>query len=96
MSETAADEFVIEGGHVLTPDFEAREADVLIDRDAGEVLAVDDDLAAAETLDATGSLVMPGLVNAHTHVAMTLLRGYADDKPLDSWLQETSGRSKPS
>ena len=88
MSETAADEFVIEGGHVLTPEFEAREADVLIDRDAGEVLAVDDDLDAAETLDATGSLVMPGLVNAHTHVAMTLLRGYADDKPLDSWLQE--------
>ncbi|ERH07140.1 MAG: cytosine deaminase related metal-dependent hydrolase [Halonotius sp. J07HN4] len=88
MSETAADEFVIEGGHVLTPDFEVREADVLIDRDGGEVLAVDDDLDAAETLDATDSLVMPGLVNAHTHVAMTLLRGYADDKPLDSWLQE--------
>jgi 5-methylthioadenosine/S-adenosylhomocysteine deaminase len=31
---------------------------------------------------------MPGLVNAHTHVAMTLLRGHADDKPLDTWLQE--------
>jgi len=84
----AADEYVIEGGHVLTPDFEVREADVLIDRAAGEVLAVDDDLDAPETVDATDSLVMPGLVNAHTHVAMTLLRGYADDKPLDAWLQE--------
>jgi 5-methylthioadenosine/S-adenosylhomocysteine deaminase len=31
---------------------------------------------------------MPGLVNAHTHVAMTLLRGYADDKPLEAWLRE--------
>ena len=31
---------------------------------------------------------MPGLVNAHTHVAMTLLRGYADDKPLTPWLEE--------
>jgi len=31
---------------------------------------------------------MPGLVNAHTHVAMTLLRGHADDKPLESWLRE--------
>jgi Cytosine deaminase and related metal-dependent hydrolases len=92
MSETAADEYLIEGGHVLTPEFEVREADVLIDRAAGEVMTVDDDLAgdiaADETLDATGSLVMPGLVNAHTHVAMTLLRGYADDKQLDAWLQE--------
>jgi 5-methylthioadenosine/S-adenosylhomocysteine deaminase len=31
---------------------------------------------------------VPGLVNAHTHVAMTLFRGAADDKPLDAWLQE--------
>lgn len=29
---------------------------------------------------------MPGLVNAHTHVAMTLMRGYGDDLPLDTWL----------
>jgi len=43
---------------------------------------------ADETLDADGGLVIPGLVNAHTHVAMTLLRGYADDKPLDPWLRE--------
>jgi len=41
-----------------------------------------------DELDADGDLVIPGLVNAHTHVAMTLLRGYADDKPLDAWLQE--------
>jgi len=32
--------------------------------------------------------LMPGLVNAHTHVAMNLLRGVADDLPLMSWLQE--------
>ena len=89
MTETTFDDtFVIEGGHVLTPDFEVREADVLIDRAAGVVLDVGDDLDADETLDATDSLVMPGLVNAHTHVAMTLLRGYADDKQLDAWLQE--------
>jgi len=88
MTKTTSDEFVIEGGHVLTPEFEVREADVLIDRAAGAVLEVDDGLDGDETLDATDSLVMPGLVNAHTHVAMTLLRGYADDKPLDSWLQE--------
>jgi 5-methylthioadenosine/S-adenosylhomocysteine deaminase len=33
-------------------------------------------------------LLMPGLVNAHTHAAMTLLRGYADDMSLDRWLHE--------
>jgi 5-methylthioadenosine/S-adenosylhomocysteine deaminase len=81
------DVYAIEGGHVLTPDFEVREADVLVDREAGEVIEVGD-VTADETLDATDSLVMPGLVNAHTHVAMTLLRGHADDKPLDAWLQE--------
>lgn len=33
-------------------------------------------------------VLMPGLVNAHTHAAMTLLRGFADDLPLDTWLRE--------
>ncbi len=35
-----------------------------------------------------GCALMPGLVNAHTHAAMTLLRGYADDLPLMRWLTE--------
>ena len=42
--------------------------------------------AAAETIDCRGRVVMPGLVNAHTHVPMTLLRGLADDLRLDVWL----------
>ena len=33
-------------------------------------------------------LLIPGLVNAHTHAAMTLFRGYADDIPLGQWLDE--------
>ena len=41
---------------------------------------------AAETIDCRGRVVMPGLVNAHTHAAMTLLRGLADDLRLDVWL----------
>jgi len=83
-----SDQYAIEGGHVLAPDFTVREANVLVDREAGEVIEVGPDVTADETLDATNALVMPGLVNAHTHVAMTLLRGHADDKPLDAWLQE--------
>jgi 5-methylthioadenosine/S-adenosylhomocysteine deaminase len=42
--------------------------------------------SADEVVDCTGQYVMPGLVNAHTHVPMTLLRGLADDRRLDVWL----------
>src|SRR5574340_444805 len=41
---------------------------------------------AAEKLDCDGKTLMPGLINAHTHVPMTLLRGLADDLRLDVWL----------
>ncbi|HVN65812.1 MAG TPA: amidohydrolase [Methanomicrobiales archaeon] len=37
-------------------------------------------------IDGRNLLLMPGLVNTHTHAAMTLLRGYADDMPLQEWL----------
>jgi 5-methylthioadenosine/S-adenosylhomocysteine deaminase len=43
--------------------------------------------APRETLTLPSQVVMPGLVNAHTHSAMTLLRGVADDLPLMDWLQ---------
>ncbi|ELZ73865.1 chlorohydrolase family protein [Haloferax prahovense DSM 18310] len=78
----------IAGGQVLRPDATVEDADVLVDRDEGTILDIGADLDADETLDAEGCLVTPGLVNAHCHVAMTLLRGYADDKPLDAWLRE--------
>jgi 5-methylthioadenosine/S-adenosylhomocysteine deaminase len=78
----------IRDGRVLRPDMTVVDGDVLVDCDAGEVLEVGPDLAGDDELDAEGGLVMPGLVNAHTHVAMTLLRGHADDKPLDRWLRE--------
>jgi 5-methylthioadenosine/S-adenosylhomocysteine deaminase len=78
----------ITGGRVLLPDLAVREADVLVDVETGRVVEVGETAAGDETLDAEGGLVVPGLVNAHCHVAMTLLRGYADDKPLDAWLRE--------
>ncbi len=43
---------------------------------------------AAKTLDAGGGLILPGLVNTHTHLAMVLLRGLADDLPLKEWLEQ--------
>lgn len=77
----------ITGGRVLLSDLTVRETDVLVDEESGEIVAVGDG-DGDEVLDAGGGLVMPGLVNAHTHAAMTLFRGYADDKPLDEWLEE--------
>ncbi len=44
--------------------------------------------AAATTVDLSRHVVMPGLVNAHTHAAMTLLRGAAEDLPLQQWLSD--------
>jgi 5-methylthioadenosine/S-adenosylhomocysteine deaminase len=83
-------ELLVHGGRVLRPDLTVERADVLADRETGRIVDVGLDLTASPTerLDATDALVVPGLVNAHTHVSMTLLRGYADDKPLDSWLRE--------
>ncbi|MFH0844771.1 MAG: amidohydrolase [Pseudomonadota bacterium] len=43
-------------------------------------------LKGVETIDARGAVIMPGLINAHSHTAMTLFRGLADDLPLREWL----------
>src|SRR5579863_10759211 len=43
---------------------------------------------AQETVELPQHALIPGLVNAHTHAAMTLLRGLADDLPLMRWLKE--------
>jgi 5-methylthioadenosine/S-adenosylhomocysteine deaminase len=58
----------------------------------GELVAVgpmDEILAefeAAEVVDCSGAAILPGLINTHTHVPMSLLRGLADDLRLDVWL----------
>ncbi|MFW6009414.1 MAG: amidohydrolase [archaeon] len=39
-------------------------------------------------IDAKNQIAIPGLINTHTHAAMTLLRGYADDLPLQTWLED--------
>ncbi|MFO7753706.1 MAG: amidohydrolase [Desulfobacteraceae bacterium] len=43
---------------------------------------------ADRVVDAKGGIIMPGLVNTHTHASMTLFRGLADDLPLMEWLRE--------
>lgn len=44
--------------------------------------------AYEEVEDAKGNYVLPGLINTHGHLSMSLLRGYADDLPLKQWLEE--------
>ncbi|MEM1540547.1 MAG: amidohydrolase [Candidatus Bathyarchaeia archaeon] len=46
-------------------------------------------VSADEKINAKGKAALPGLINCHTHVAMTLFRGLAEDEPLDVWLQKT-------
>ncbi len=54
--------------------------------DVGPAAEIEARYTAREVVDAQGKVLMPGLVNAHTHVPMTLLRGLADDLRLDVWL----------
>jgi len=69
-----------------------RDGGVAISRDTIVEIGPADDLAAkypdAELLATEHGLVMPGLVNTHTHAAMACFRGLADDLPLMQWLQE--------
>lgn len=55
-----------------------------ISRISRETISDDD----AEMTDAKGMYVMPGFINTHTHLPMTMLRGYADDLPLHEWLTD--------
>jgi 5-methylthioadenosine/S-adenosylhomocysteine deaminase len=52
----------------------------------GPRVEVESRYAAAQTIDANGSLVLPGFINGHTHVPMTLFRGIHDDVTLADWL----------
>ncbi len=64
--------------------------DILIENDKIAVIgAVDAQMAeGAQIIDGSRTIAMPGLVNTHTHAAMTLLRSYADDMELMPWLNE--------
>jgi 5-methylthioadenosine/S-adenosylhomocysteine deaminase len=46
-------------------------------------------IVAEAKIDAKGKVALPGLINCHTHVPMTVFRGIADDKPLNVWLEKT-------
>jgi 5-methylthioadenosine/S-adenosylhomocysteine deaminase len=86
---------VVRNGIVITVDANRRvipRGSVAVD--GRDIVAVDTaDAIAAEfsgrdTIDAAGAVVMPGLINTHTHAPMVLFRGLADDLALMDWLQK--------
>ncbi|MBO4916738.1 MAG: amidohydrolase [Bacteroidales bacterium] len=67
---------------------EGRTRNILIEGKCFKDLDAPAEVADAKVLDATGTAILPALYNTHTHAAMTLLRGYADDMPLQTWLND--------
>ncbi len=62
--------------------------DVLIKGNRFDSIGTDVDTFADVVIDGSGKAILPSFHNAHTHAAMTLLRGYADDMELHTWLSE--------
>jgi 5-methylthioadenosine/S-adenosylhomocysteine deaminase len=88
-------DLIIEGDYVVSMDADSSVySDAAIAVDKGLIVAIGDaveisaEYRAKESLEGDGQIVMPGLINGHSHAAMTLLRGVADDLPLMQWLNE--------
>jgi 5-methylthioadenosine/S-adenosylhomocysteine deaminase len=86
---------IVTGGTVVTMDGARRvltPGAIAIDGSAilavGEPAAIAAAYRGAETIDAAGDVVLPGLINTHTHAPMVLYRGLADDLALMEWLQK--------
>ena len=86
-------DLIVSGGTVVTMN-EARtiqdDAAIVVEGDSIVAVGPRSDLEskyqAAKTIDAKGKLVLPGFINGHTHVPMTLFRGLHDDVTLNDWL----------
>ncbi len=84
-------DILIKNGLVLTMDRQKRILkNTSIGITDGRITDVEEGLTgeADFVIDAGDKIVMPGLINAHTHLPMTLFRGVADDLPLEKWLNE--------
>ncbi|MEO8073293.1 MAG: amidohydrolase [Acidobacteriota bacterium] len=86
-------DLIISGGTVVTMDAAKRlitNGAIAVDKD--KIVAVDTSgeiarlFSSKQTINADGKVVIPGLINTHTHIPMTLFRGIADDLDLQEWL----------
>ncbi len=67
---------------------DGNKTNILIKENRFADLNAPSDTSAQEVLEAEGCAILPSFFNSHTHAAMCLLRGYADDMPLEKWLTE--------
>ena len=81
---------LIKNAFILDPNnFEDKKQSLLIKDDLiAEISDEIDESNIDKVIDAEGKILLPGLVNTHTHLSMTLFRGLADDLSLDSWLND--------
>ncbi|HNQ42921.1 MAG TPA: amidohydrolase family protein [Candidatus Cloacimonadota bacterium] len=85
-------DLIIRGGSIISMDstYSIHE-DSLMVVDKGRIIAIrpatDEQYTADKTIDARDCLIIPGLINTHTHLPMTYFRGLADDMVLQDWLQ---------
>src|SRR5882724_7053188 len=86
-------DLLVSGGTIVTMDGQRRileDGAIAVKGDAilalGPRAEIESKYAAAQTIDAKGKLVLPGFINGHTHVPMTLFRGLHDDVTLNDWL----------
>ena len=81
---------LIKNALILNPNnFEEKKQSLLIKNDLiAEISDEIDESNVDKIIDASGKILLPGLVNTHTHLSMTLFRGLADDLSLDSWLND--------
>lgn len=86
-------DLIIDGGTVVTMGGKGiiRNGAVVVENgcivDVGKSVELKRKHSGYEKINAEGKVVIPGLINTHQHAAMSLLRGYADDVPLQEWLE---------
>tara|TARA_Y100001934_G_scaffold242944_1_gene299098 strand:- start:6470 stop:8440 length:1971 start_codon:yes stop_codon:yes gene_type:complete len=86
-------QFILSGATVVTANADWEiffDGAVVVNHDTIVAIGTSSDISEKykdiPTIDYSGKIIIPGLINAHTHVPMSLLRGLADDKRLDVWL----------
>ena len=81
---------LIKNALILSPNnnFEDKQSILIKDDVIAEISPEIDENDVDKIIDATGKILLPGLINTHTHLSMTLFRGLADDLSLDSWLND--------
>src|SRR6266849_8473203 len=95
--DSAKVDLLVKGASIVTMDGQRRVIEngfLAINGDS--IVAIGQDAAAAnpkglvakQTINASGKLIMPGLINGHTHIPMVLMRGLKDDVTLDDWLRK--------